>query len=468
MARNRRSAGLNLAAHAAILAPWAGALAALALVGLLHPLYALVAGSAAAVLTYGALRARARRVDRLVAYLEDLADSGGAAPPAAMSPTMDAVERAVRRLARTQARRVGDTQARLESVETILDVLPDPLMILDAHGRVLRDNEAARRLVRSRMVGRDISDCLRDPAILEAVDEVLHGANGRTVETVIATPKERRFNARIESPGEGAGSAAAILLLHDITEMRHLEQMRADFVANASHELRTPITTLIGFVETLKGPARDDPKSRERFLDLMHEQATRMARLVTDLLSLSRIERNVHSAPTDRIHPLPILRRVCTFLEQEARLKKMELRLSVPGAGAHPGDGPVVIGDAEELTQLFQNLVSNAVKYGSEGTPVDIEVGLAAAPLPPAAAHIAAPALKVEVRDRGDGIAPEHIPRLTERFYRVDAARSRSLGGTGLGLAIVKHVVNRHNGAMTIASKLGEGSRFTVYLPLAR
>ncbi|MBZ0324666.1 MAG: hypothetical protein K8F57_00560, partial [Alphaproteobacteria bacterium] len=323
-------------------------------------------------------------------------------------------------------------------------------------------------LVRSRMVGRDISDCLRDPAILEAVDEVLHGANGRTVETVIATPKECRFNARIESPGEGAGSAAAILLLHDITEMRHLEQMRADFVANASHELRTPITTLIGFVETLKGPARDDPKSRERFLDLMHEQATRMARLVTDLLSLSRIERNVHSAPTDRIHPLPILRRVCTFLEQEARLKKMELRLSVPGAGAHPGDGPVVIGDAEELTQLFQNLVSNAVKYGSEGTPVDIEVGLAAAPLPPAAAHIAAPALKVEVRDRGDGIAPEHIPRLTERFYRVDAARSRSLGGTGLGLAIVKHVVNRHNGAMTIASKLGEGSRFTVYLPLAR
>jgi len=466
MATRRRSTGLNLAAHAAMLAPWAGALAALALFDLVDPFPALVAGAIAAALAYAALRIRARRVDRLVGYLETLAEDGGAPPPPD-SLSADAVERAVGRLARAQARRAGETEARLTSVETILEGLPDPLIVLDAQGRVLRANAAARDLVGSTMTGKDISVCLRAPEILEAVDEVLHGAAGRTVETVVAAPAEQRFNARVEPPGPGAGRAAAILLLHDITEMRHLEQMRADFVANASHELRTPITTLIGFVETLKGPARDDPEGRARFLDLMHEQATRMARLVKDLLSLSRIELNVHSAPTDPVHPIPVLRRVCNFLEQEARLKGMELRLSAPEADAHPGDGPAVIGDEEELTQLFQNLISNAVKYGAEGTPVEIEVGLATPPLPPAAAQIKGGALRIAVRDRGEGIAPEHIPRLTERFYRVDAARSRSLGGTGLGLAIVKHVVNRHGGAMTIASSLGEGSNFTVYLPLA-
>jgi two-component system phosphate regulon sensor histidine kinase PhoR len=217
--------------------------------------------------------------------------------------------------------------------------------------------------------------------------------------------------------------------------------MRADFIANASHELRTPLSTLIGFLETLAGPAREDTEARARFLPIMLEQARRMARLVSDLLSLSRIELHEHTPPTGRVDLTAILHGVADALEIKAKNRGMAIRIEADRL-------PPVLGDADELAQVFQNLIDNAVKYGSRNSEVRVMAGPA------------------EV-DRGEGIPREHLPRLTERFYRVDSARSRELGGTGLGLAIVKHIVNRHRGHLEIESAPGEGSRFTVYLRTA-
>jgi two-component system phosphate regulon sensor histidine kinase PhoR len=244
--------------------------------------------------------------------------------------------------------------------------------------------------------------------------------------------------------------------LRDIAAARRSDRMRADFVANASHELRTPLASLLGFVETLRGPARDDEAARDRFLAIMHEQATRMARLIDDLLSLSRIEMNEHVPPTGRVELGEALRRVAETLQQKAAARGMRIEVAVP-AGLPPA-----IGDADELAQLFQNLVDNAIKYGRPETPVRVAARRADRPLPGAEAAVA-----VSVADEGEGIAREHLPRLTERFYRVDTARSRAAGGTGLGLAIVKHIVGRHRGALEIASERGRGSTFTVRLPAA-
>jgi len=251
-----------------------------------------------------------------------------------------------------------------------------------------------------------------------------------------------------------ADGAAVVLTLTDITASKRSERMRQDFVANASHELRTPLATLVGFIETLRGPAREDAAAQDRFLSIMAEQATRMARLVDDLLSLSRIELNEHLPPKERVDLRRVLAAVADGLEQRAEKRQMRIALSLPEAL------PEVMGDPDELAQVFQNLLDNAIKYGRPGT--EVEVGADASPR-----RLGVAGVQVTVRDHGDGILKEHIPRLTERFYRVDPARSRELGGTGLGLAIVKHIVNHHRGVLDITSDMGQGSAFTVHLRVA-
>jgi two-component system phosphate regulon sensor histidine kinase PhoR len=238
--------------------------------------------------------------------------------------------------------------------------------------------------------------------------------------------------------------------------------MRADFVANASHELRTPLSSLLGFIETLRGPARDDPEARERFLAIMHEQATRMARLVDDLLSLSRIEMNEHVPPTGRVDVADALRRAVDTLLLKAAARGMRIEIDAPA------DLPPVTGEADEIAQVLQNLIDNAIKYGRPNSTVRVAVGRSNRALPGGSGGGDATAgeesaIAVSVRDEGEGIARQHLPRLTERFYRVDTARSRAAGGTGLGLAIVKHIMNRHRGALEIDSELGRGSTFTVH-----
>jgi two-component system phosphate regulon sensor histidine kinase PhoR len=243
-----------------------------------------------------------------------------------------------------------------------------------------------------------------------------------------------------------------------VTAIKRAEFMRADFVANVSHELRTPLSTLLGFIETLRGPARDDAAARERFLGIMHDQATRMSRLVRDLLSLSKIESNEHSPPTTPVALAPLIAGVIDGLTLQAKAKNITVVVDMAG------DLPPVIGDADQLAQVFQNLIDNAIKYGKPNTAVRISAQSAARPLA-AAGRLPARLVAVAVGDEGEGIPREHLPRLTERFYRVDAGRSRQMGGTGLGLAIVKHIINRHRGALTIDSEVGRGSVFTLYLP---
>ncbi len=298
------------------------------------------------------------------------------------------------------------------------------------------------------------------PELLEAVDRVLGGGEAQTIEFTIPVPVERSFDAHIlPLTGAVGDEPTALLLLQDMTKVVRADRLRADFVANASHELRTPLATLVGFIETLRGPAKDDDDARARFLAIMQEQAARMARLVADLLSLSRIELNEHSVPTEAARIDGVLFSVADSLTMRAGQRNMTIQL--------PGDLeklPLVQGDNDELVQLFQNLIDNAIKYGRSGTPVKILVRRSD---PPAAMTPARPAVAISVEDQGEGIARQDLPRLTERFYRVDKARSRDLGGTGLGLAIVKHIVSRHRGALEIESEPGVGSRFTVYLPIA-
>ena len=225
--------------------------------------------------------------------------------------------------------------------------------------------------------------------------------------------------------------------------------MRADFVANVSHELRTPLAALTGFIETLQGPARDDPAARERFLGIMQAQAWRMARLIDDLLSLSRIELRAHQRPDTPVDLVPIVRQVADGLQTLARDRDVAVEITAP---AEP---LMVPGDRDELTRLFENLIENGLKYGASGKRVEIAI-----------APDGKGEARVSVRDHGPGIAAEHLPRLTERFYRADVGESRAQGGTGLGLALVKHILNRHHGRLSIDSKVGEGATFTVRLPM--
>ena len=343
----------------------------------------------------------------------------------------------------------------------MLETLPEPLLLLDSDRRVVGFNKAAEALLGENLLERDLAGALRHPAVLPAVDAVLRGEGQRTAEFDITSPVERHLSARIAPLAPRRSErAAAVLLLNDLTAMKRSEQLRADFVANASHELRTPLASLIGFIETLRGPARDDKAASERFLGIMAEQAARMQRLVDDLLSLSRIEMNEHRPPTAATDLGAVVASVAAALEPRAQARGMRIDLDLPD-----DETLFVPGDGDELTQVFQNLIDNAIKYGTPGTAIEVEARHSSRLLPGARGGRERATISLSVRDHGAGIARELLPRLTERFYRVDPARSREMGGTGLGLAIVKHIVNHHRGALEIESEPGRGSLFTVHLP---
>ena len=298
-----------------------------------------------------------------------------------------------------------------------------------------------------------LSFALRIPDIIEAVREGARSGAAQRVEFYERVPTDRWSEAFVMpvllSETIAGRRDLVIVTLHDLTPLKRVEEMRADFVANASHELRTPLASLSGFIETLQGAAKDDPQARDRFLDIMKAQATRMARLIDDLLSLSRIELKAHLQPEQQLDVVTIVRQVADGLQMLARDRGVEVRLDAPPA-------PLAIrGDRDELIRVFENLVENALKYGASGKRVDISL-----------AQEADDEAVVAVRDYGPGIAPEHLPRLTERFYRVDVTESRAQGGTGLGLALVKHILHRHRGRLTIESAPGKGATFTVRLPL--
>jgi two-component system phosphate regulon sensor histidine kinase PhoR len=299
---------------------------------------------------------------------------------------------------------------------------------------------------------------MRAPDVLDGVAKVLETGLPAAVEYSTRVPAQRAFNVHI-APLKAEDSAAlgngALLVLRDVTAARRIEDMRVDFVANVSHELRTPLASILGFIETLQGPARDDAPGRERFLQIMREQALRMKRLTEDLLSLSRIELRAHVAPGTPLDLEPVVRRMIELMTPLAREHSVEIAFERRG-------GPfAALADRDEMLRLVENLIENAVKYGGTGKRVD--VSLLRLSQSPSLATI-----ELAVRDYGPGISPEHLPRLTERFYRADVAESRQKGGTGLGLAIVKHIVARHRGRLAIESEPGHGATFRVMLPAAR
>jgi two-component system phosphate regulon sensor histidine kinase PhoR len=355
--------------------------------------------------------------------------------------------------------RVEELVRRLAAAEGILEALPDPVLLLDGDRRVTRANSAALKLLGVDPTGNDLAGFLRAPAVLDAARAALADGRAREVDYRVEVPEERHFGVLI-APIAGVEiekGPRAVVRLVDLTAAKRAEEMRADFAANASHELKTPLSALIGFIETLRGPAHDDEVARERFLGLMAIQAERMARLVNDLLSLSSIEQaEQHAPPTTPVAIAPIARNIAQALEMRAQGRKMHITVTVAD------DLPTVAGDAEQLSQLIQNLLDNAIKYGATGTEIALKLALADKPTGMSGAG---KAVVISVTDRGDGISPEHLPRLTERFYRIDSARSREAGGTGLGLAIVKHVIGRHRGLLKIDSDIGVGSTFTAFLP---
>jgi two-component system phosphate regulon sensor histidine kinase PhoR len=331
-----------------------------------------------------------------------------------------------------------------------LDAVPDPVIALDRGGAIMHINPAAREIYALLRPGGQPSLLSRDPVFLQAIDEVLDDGRQRTVEIQERVPFDRRVRITLTAlAGAPADEVAphVVIALRDLTDQDRLGRMRADFVANASHELRTPLASLVGFIETLQGRASDDPAARARFLAIMGQQAARMSRLVDDLLSLSRVEMREHVPPRTAIDLNDTLAVTVQALEPVARAAGGTLKLE-------PSDGPaVVLGDTDEIMQVVQNLVQNALKYGAPGRPVTVSIRREA--------RGPTSRIAVAVRDEGPGIPPEHLPRLTERFYRVNAKSSREKGGTGLGLAIVKHIVNRHRGELRIESELGRGSTFT-------
>jgi two-component system phosphate regulon sensor histidine kinase PhoR len=329
-----------------------------------------------------------------------------------------------------------------DELAAILSGLPDPVLVLDGRGLVAAFNERARQTLGEIRTGEPVSFALRVPEVLEAVRNASHAP--QTVLYVERTPVERWREAHVAQASLGTGARpATVIALRDLTEQRRSERMRGDFVANASHELRTPLASLLGFIETLQGPAKNDVAARDKFLEIMRAQANRMSRLIDDLLSLSRIELKAHVRPRSVVDLGELVRTVADSLQPLASERDVAIELSL---------APVnVLGDRDELIRVAENLIENAIKYGRSGRRVEVTVA-------------AGDGARLVVRDFGPGVAPEHLPRLTERFYRVDVGDSRDKGGTGLGLALVKHIIQRHGGKLSIDSVPGEGATFAVLL----
>jgi two-component system phosphate regulon sensor histidine kinase PhoR len=349
-------------------------------------------------------------------------------------------------------------QADLPQLQALLDAMPSPVVAIDSASIVVAANARARLVLAGLRLQQPVALMLHATELIETIDRVIATGQPDKAHFSEKVPAERWYEVHVvpvRPPAVAPGGRTLLLLtFHDLTPLYRVEQMRADFVANASHELRTPLAALSGFIDTLLGPARDDPAAREKFLGIMQTQASRMARLIDDLLSLSRIELRAHVNPDVALDLVAIVRQVLDSLQTLAKERDVKLAL------AAPSDPVTVRGDRDELVRMFENLVENALKYGASGKRVEVRIEVIKT------AGGKADEARIAVRDYGPGIAPEHMPRLTERFYRVDVGQSRAEGGTGLGLALAKHILNRHQGRLEIDSTLGQGSTFTAVVPV--
>ena len=401
------------------------------------------------------------RLALLAQALHDALAQFRAAPARAEVTTLPSAEDladGIRRLARGLAEQGAMLERLRRADAAILENLPEPVLLLSAERAVLRANPAARDMLGPEAGGQgpDAAALLRHPVLAAAMDDALAEGHSATVELHLPVPLPREVSARVVplDPPLANGGRLLILLI-DRSREAAIERTRADFVANASHELRTPLASLLGFIETLRGPAADDPEAQQRFLGIMAEQGDRMRRLIDDLLNLSRIEMEEHQPPVGEAPLAMILRAEAEALAPLLKRREMRLELDLDDAlVAKPAN-------ADQVAQVIRNLLENAINHGRDG-------GLISVTLKPSSADdatVRAGGL-LSVTDDGPGIARHHIPRLTERFYRVDGARSRHKGGTGLGLAITRHIVMRHRGRLAIESTEGVGTQVRVWLPI--
>jgi two-component system, OmpR family, phosphate regulon sensor histidine kinase PhoR len=334
-------------------------------------------------------------------------------------------------------------------LNSLVSALPDPAIVVVETGEVLSANEPACRLLEVSPVGKHVTLALRAPIVLQAVNDAILNQTSSQVEHILRGAVPRTIEVYVSPLGQQDGKARiALIILRDLTYEQQLERMRADFVANASHELRTPLASISGFIETMQGAAKNDPKAQAKFLDVMKAQADRMSSLIDDLLSLSRIEINEHLAPSGQVNLVDVVKKAKDLLTPVSKEQNCEVRINMPNILA-------VTGDESQLSQVVINLIENAIKYAASGKFIDVEGSEQNG------------SVHLIVRDHGPGIAPQHVPRLTERFYRVNVQDSRMRGGTGLGLAIAKHIINRHRGKLLIESVVGQGSQFSIHLPIA-
>ena len=345
-----------------------------------------------------------------------------------------------------------------EILDALLAGFPLPSLAIDRTERIIAANIEALTLINQQARGQNYVTMLRQPALLDAIETTLTDGKARSTQYLSndgAQDTAFRVSCRTVQ-GLGQGAAGVVLVsFEDMTDKEQAGQMRRDFVANVSHELRTPLTALMGFIETLRGAARNDPEAGARFLDIMQNEAERMNRLVGDLMSLNRVEGDERVRPTQSVVLNDILNSTLHTLQPLAREGDVTFETEFP-------DIPVtMIADGDQLKQVFTNIIMNAIKYGGSGGRVTLRMTESVRePV------LRAPGVRIQIIDYGAGIDPIHLPRLTERFYRADDHRSRALGGTGLGLAIVKHIINRHRGRLRIESELGKGTTFTVILPI--
>ena len=330
------------------------------------------------------------------------------------------------------------------TIGSVIEAIVEPVLLV-SHGRVVEANAAAQSLLGSHIIGQDVRLAIRHPAAAERLVAPPGAADRAPISLIGLGTLDQRWELRVT---DIEGGRVAHLI--DQTGSHAAEKMRVDFVANASHELRTPLASILGYAETLADDAGDDPAMRGRFLKVMADEARRMQRLVEDLISLSRIEAEKYRLPDTSVDLSGLVGEVCGELADPRNPRAADITSDLGN------DVPAVTGDRAQLSQVLHNLIGNAMKYGRAGTPVTVRLWRDAGGM-----------VRLAVTDESEGIAPEHIPRLTERFYRIDPGRSRSLGGTGLGLAIVKHIVERHRGRLDIASRVGQGTTVTILLPPA-
>lgn len=379
-------------------------------------------------------------------------------PPLSFLGNVEELSSAVHNLHHSWEEKKIQLEAAIAESSILFDTIPDILMMLGRDMRILRANKAAEALFGKNIQNTAFNTVVHEPVLEELIISAMSQQTYEDVEISITSHNVKRdFQISIEKfPLFSIGGIAVVIIMHDVTAEKRTRQMLKDFVANASHEIRTPLTSISGFIENLR-EMQEDEETRKNFLDIMSEQSERMGILVNDLLSLSKVEMNESTMPTDRVDIMPLIDSTIRRLEHLATNKNMKI--------VYNGENnlPEVLGDINEVSQVFTNLISNAIKYGYENTEIKINASVLTEGH---ALRTASKVISISVEDKGEGIPLEHLPRITERFYRVDKVRTRTIGGTGLGLSIVKHIINRHRGILNIESTEGEGSVFTVYFPV--